>query len=186
MTPQGVMNIGILEGSLREKSLSRTVARTVQDFAPDGVVCTLLPNPGTLPHFNQDLLDVELPRQAAELRDAIFEVDALLIVTPEYNWSIPGTLKNAIDWLSRLSPNPLEHKPAAVWTVSPGQLGGARAHEPIRHVLHSQNMRVMAKPEVQVAMARQKIDLDAATISDAGTRAFLAAHLVAFRAFAGL
>lgn len=178
-------SVGILEGSLRKASLSRALARAAAGLAPGGMGIRVLPSPGTLPHFDQDLLDEGLPAPVAALSAAVAELDAVLIVTPEYNWSIPGVLKNAMDWLSRLKPNPLEGKPAAIWTVSPGVLGGARVHEVLRHVLHSQDMLIMAKPEVQVAGASGKIDVALGAVTDATTREFLHAHLAKFDKFIG-
>ncbi|CAH1651601.1 NADPH-dependent FMN reductase [Chelatococcus asaccharovorans] len=175
--------IAILEGSLRKASLSRVVARAAAGLSPAGLEFIVLPNPGTLPHYDQDVMAAGVPAAVEAMARPLSRADALLIVTPEYNWSIPGALKNAIDWLSRLSPNPLEGKPAAIWSVSPGLLGGARAHGPIRHVLHSQDMRVMAKPEVQIGAAREKIDIVSGTISDETSRSFLTAHLTRFRDF---
>ena len=175
--------VAILEGSLRTASLSRAVARAAMGLSPGDLDFVLLPSPGTLPHFDQDVMEAGLPEPVSLMAEAMARANALLIVTPEYNWSIPGALKNAIDWLSRLAPNPLEGKPAAVWTVSPGLLGGARAHEPIRHILHSQDMHVMAKPEVQLASARQKVDVETGTIIDAATQTFLMAHLARFQRF---
>ncbi len=178
-----VIKIGILEGSLRQQSLSRAVARSVPGLVPQGMTCESLPNPGTLPLFNQDVLDAGLPAAVGAMTDAVAGVDALLIVTPEYNWSIPGALKNAIDWLSRANPNPLADKPVAIWSVSPGLLGGARVHESLRQVLHSQDMQIMAKPEVQVAGARGKVDVEAASITNPDTEAFLRDHLARFETF---
>ena len=175
--------IGILEGSLRKASLSRAVARSASALAPGGMEITILPSTETLPHFNQDILDEGVPASVAEMAAALSAVDALLIVTPEYNWSIPGTLKNAIDWLSRLDPLPLAAMPVAIWTVSPGLLGGARVHESLRQTLHSQDMRIMAKPEIQIAGAKGKVDVEAGTITHEDTAAFLGKHLVAFDAF---
>lgn len=175
--------IGILEGSLRKASLSRAVARSAAGLAPDGVGLTILPSIESLPHFNQDILDEGIPASVAELAAAISAVDALLIVTPEYNWSIPGALKNAIDWLSRLDPLPLAAKPVAIWTVSPGLLGGARVHESLRQTLHSQDMRIMAKPEIQIGGAKGKVDVEAGAITHDDTAVFLGKHLAAFDAF---
>lgn len=175
--------IGILEGSLRKASLSRAVARSASALAPGGMEITILPSTETLPHFNQDILDEGVPASVAEMAAALSAVDALLIVTPEYNWSIPGTLKNAIDWLSRLDPLPLAAMPVAIWTVSPGLLGGARVHESLRQTLHSQDMWIMAKPEIQIAGAKGKVDVEAGTITHEDTAAFLGKHLVAFDAF---
>lgn len=175
--------IGILEGSLRKASLSRAIAGNAADLAPVGVNFVQLPSTEMLPHFNQDVMDAGLPEIVSAYFQAVFEIDALLIVTPEYNWSIPGTMKNAIDWLSRARPNPLENMPAAIWTVSPGLLGGARVHEGLRQVLHSQGMQIMAKPEVQIAGARGKLDLESGAFTDDDTAAFLRGHLETFAAY---
>lgn len=182
----GNLHLGVLEGSLRRASLSRAVARSVAGLLPDGLSAELLPNPGTLPHFDQDVLDAGMPASVTALVQALSRCDALLIVTPEYNWSVPGALKNAIDWVSRVQPGPLEGKPVAIWSVSPGLLGGARVHESLRHVLHSQDMRIMAKPEVQVAQAKAKVDVEAGRITDAQTEAFLRGHLDQFARYCGV
>lgn len=166
-----------MEGSLRRASLSRAAGRAAAGLQPDGMEAVALPNPGSLPLFNQDVLDEGMPESVSAFVHAVDGIDALLIVTPEYNWSIPGGLKNAIDWLSRATPNPLENKPVAVWSVSPGLLGGARVHEGLRHILLSQDMLVMAKPEVQIVGAKGKIDVDAGLITHADTEAFLRGHL---------
>ena len=152
-------------------------------MAPEGMVATILPNPGTLPIFDQDVMDAGMPAAVTALVEAVQGCDALLIVTPEYNWSVPGGLKNAIDWLSRINPNPLAAMPVAIWSVSPGLLGGARVHESLRQVLHSQDMRIMAKPEVQVAQAKARVDVEAGAVTAAETAAFLTAHLRGFDAF---
>lgn len=172
--------IGILEGSLRKGSLSRAYGRNASTLAPDGASVVQLPSTEDLPHFNQDVLDAGMPGTVDAFSRAVAELDALLIVTPEYNWSVPGTLKNAIDWLSRFKPNPLEGLPVAIWTVSPGLLGGARVHEGLRHILHSQGMQIMAKPEVQIAGAKGKIDLETDTITNEDTAKFLSGHLQTF------
>ncbi|SDW74990.1 NADPH-dependent FMN reductase [Roseicitreum antarcticum] len=175
--------IGILEGSLRRASLSRAVARAALALVPDGVQAVALPNPGSLPLFNQDILDEGMPDAAAALIAALGNVDAVLIVTPEYNWSIPGGLKNAIDWVSRVTPTPLARKPVAIWSVSPGLLGGARVHESLRQTLHCMDMVIMAKPEVQIGGAKDKVDVEAGAIVNAETEAFLRGHLSTFDAF---
>ena len=176
----GKRHLGIWEGSLRRASLSRAAARAVAGLAPEGFSVETLPNPGTLPLFDQDVMDQGLPESVATLLAAVTRCDAILIVTPEYNWSVPGALKNAIDWVSRAQPVPLAGKPVAIWSVSPGLLGGARVHESLRHVLHSQDMRIMAKPEVQIAQARAKLDVEAGRITDPQTEAFLRGHLEQF------
>ena len=175
--------IGILEGSLRKSSFSRAVGRNAPRLAPDGVEVSHLPSIGDLPLYNQDVMDAGVPDGVAALKSAVEACDALLIVTPEYNWSIPGSLKNAIDWLSRFNPHPLEGKQVAIWSVAPGLLGGARLHEGLRHVLHSQGMLIMAKPEVQVAQVKSKLNPDTGEITDDSTAEFLKTHLKAFAAF---
>lgn len=175
--------LGILEGSARKASLSSAAGRAALWLLPDGMQAVTLPNPRTLPVFNQDDLDIAMPDSVAAFVDAVAAVDALLIVTPEYNWSIPGGLKNAIDWLSRAASNPLAHKPASIWSVSPGLLGGARVHDGLRHVLLSQDMIVMAKPEVQIALAKGKLDVAEGKITNADTEAFLRGHLTSFGTF---
>ncbi|SMY07430.1 NADPH-dependent FMN reductase [Flavimaricola marinus] len=178
-----MIKLGILEGSLRKASLSRAVARAAATLAPEGFSCVALPSTGTLPLYNQDTFDEGLPDSASAMLAAVADIDALLIVTPEYNWSMPGSLKNAIDWISRDTSNPLAGKPVTIWSVSPGLLGGARVHEGLRHVLHSLDMQIMAKPEVQVAGAKGKVDVEAGTITNPDTEAFLRGHLSGFHTF---
>ncbi|WP_420566815.1 NADPH-dependent FMN reductase [Thalassovita sp.] len=175
--------IGIICGSLRKNALSGAAARAAVGLMPDGVQPVTLPSFGDLPIYNQDIQDQGMPDTVNAYAEAVAAVDAVLFVTPEYNWSVPGGLKNAIDWLSRLSPHPLDGKPAAIWSVSPGLLGGARVHEGLRHVLHSQGMIIMAKPEVQIAGAKGKLDVDLGTVTQDDTRAFLASHLSTFAQF---
>lgn len=175
--------LGILEGSLRRASLSRAAGRAAAGLLPDGMEAVALPNPGSLPLFNQDVLDEGMPESVEALITAVEGVDALLIVTPEYNWSIPGGLKNAIDWLSRATPLPLANMPVAIWSVSPGLLGGARVHEGLRHTLLSQDMLVMAKPEVQIGGAKGKIDVGTNRITNVDTEAFLRSHLSGLKTF---
>jgi len=115
--------------------------------------------------------------------NAVAGVDALLIITPEYNWSIPGGLKNAIDWLSRAKPDPLAGKPVSIWSVSPGLLGGTRVHQSLRQVLHCMDMPIMAKPEIQISGAKGKIDVKSGCITHADTEAFLRNHLAGFETF---
>lgn len=178
-----MIKLGILEGSLRRASLSRAVGRSVPGLVPDGLEAVALPNPGGLPIFNQDVLDEGMPDTVADFIAAAKGLDALLIVTPEYNWSIPGGLKNAIDWMSRVNPNPLARMPVAVWSVSPGLLGGARVHESLRQTLHSLDMVIMAKPEIQIAAAKSKVDVEAGRITHADTETFLRGHLFGFADF---
>lgn len=125
-----VTGILILVGSLRAASVNRQLAQLVIDTAPATIRVELFGRLGELPHYNEDI-DGEPPLEpVGALRNAARCADALLMVTPEYNGSIPGVLKNAIDWLSRpYGHSPMNGKPAAVVGVSLGQYGGRWAHD---------------------------------------------------------
>lgn len=179
-----VTRLGTLTGSLRAESYSRRVALAVAELIPDNARMSELPSVGLLPHFDQDLLTDGVPQPVADLARAVAALDGLVLVSPEYNWSFPGVLKNALDWLSRLSPMPLKDLPVLVVTSSPGLLGGARAHAPIRNVLHSLDCRILARPEIQIARVPEKLAPDMPRISDPQTAAFLRERLQAFVEFA--
>lgn len=110
---------------------------------------------------------------------AIAAADGVIIVTPEYNYSVPGALKNAIDWLSRLPDNPFAGKPVAIQSASPGMIGGARAQYHLRQSMVFLNARVLNKPEIMIGQAASRIDADSATVTDESTRQHLTAQLVA-------
>lgn len=105
--------------------------------------------------------------------------DAIIIVTPEYNYSVPGVLKNALDWLSRLPDTPVAGKPVAIQTASPGTIGGARAQYQLRQMLVFLDGRVLNKPEVMIGQAAQKIDIATRRITDNATREFITKQLTA-------
>lgn len=120
----------ILVGSLRAASVNRQLAQLVVDTAPETIRAELFDAVGELPHYNEDIDGDPPPDPVGALRDAGRLADALLMVTPEYNGSTPGALKNAIDWLSRpYGHSPMKGKPAAVVGVSLGQHGGRWAHD---------------------------------------------------------
>lgn len=177
------ISIGSMVGSLRAASFSRLLAANLPGLAPQDVKVAEMASTGDLPHLNVDLLADGVPAPVALLAAQIAQVDGVVIVTPEYNWSFPGVLKNALDWMSRMKPLPLQGKPVMVITNSPGLLGGARTHEPLRQVLHSLDCRVMVKPEIQVTQVAGKVDAAAGTIKDAATAAFLAERMAEFAAF---
>ena len=122
-----------LLGSLRKASINRQLAERAVDTAPDGVTVTLFDGLGELPFYNEDIDNEDVPPSVVALREAAGDADAALVVTPEYNGSIPGVLKNAIDWLSRPFGNSaLKGKPMAVIGVAMGQYGGVWAHDETR------------------------------------------------------
>ncbi|MCX2934977.1 NAD(P)H-dependent oxidoreductase [Mycobacterium sp. CVI_P3] len=122
-----------LVGSLRAASINRQLAELAAESAPDGVALTVYDGLGELPFYNEDIDNDAAPAEVVALRAAAAQADAALVVTPEYNGSIPGVLKNAIDWLSRPFGNgALKGKPLAVIGASHGQYGGVWAHDETR------------------------------------------------------
>lgn len=122
-----------LVGSLRAASVNRQLAELAAETAPDGVTVTVYEGLGDLPFYNEDIDNENAPASVVALRAEAADADAALVVTPEYNGSIPGVLKNAIDWLSRpFGDGALKGKPAAVIGGSFGQYGGVWAHDETR------------------------------------------------------
>ncbi|WP_029111493.1 NAD(P)H-dependent oxidoreductase [Mycobacterium sp. URHD0025] len=123
----------VLIGSLRAASINRQLAELAVEQAPDGVVLRIFDRLGELPFYNEDIDGDDVAEPVVALRAAAAEADATLVVTPEYNGSIPGVLKNAIDWLSRPFGNgALKGKPLAVVGAALGQYGGVWAHDETR------------------------------------------------------
>ena len=126
------INVLVLLGSLRAASVNRQLAELAVENAPDGVSLQLFDRLGELPFYNEDI-DNEDVASVTALREAAADADAALVVTPEYNGSIPGVLKNAIDWLSRpYGDSALKDKPLAVVGAALGQYGGVWAHDETR------------------------------------------------------
>ncbi|TFV60317.1 NAD(P)H-dependent oxidoreductase [Mycobacterium sp. PS03-16] len=127
------LNVLVLVGSLRAASVNRQLAELAVESAPDGVTLRPFDGLGELPFYNEDLDVDPLPDSVAELRRVAAEADAALVITPEYNGSIPAVLKNAIDWLSRpYGDSALKDKPLAVIGAALGRYGGAWAHDETR------------------------------------------------------
>ena len=123
----------VLVGSLRAASINRQLAELAAETAPDGVSLQLFDRLGELPFYNEDIDGDHAPEPVVALRAAAGEADAALVITPEYNGSIPAVLKNAIDWLSRPFGNgALKGKPMAVVGAAMGQYGGVWAHDETR------------------------------------------------------
>ena len=168
-----------MAGSLRRHSYTRAIAETLDELAPDDVSVEVLTGMGDLPIFNQDIEEVGVPEAIGTLAAKVAGADALVIVTPEYNHSIPGGLKNALDWLSRSKTKPLDRKPVAIQSASPGAVGGARAHEHLRLILAAVNAMVLDRPQVIVGRVADQIDADAGLLRDAGTREHVSGQLAA-------
>jgi chromate reductase, NAD(P)H dehydrogenase (quinone) len=152
------MKILGISGSLRSSSYNTGLLRAAQELAPDGVEIEIYEGLRELPPYDQDVQDHEPPRAVGDLRRRIAEADALLFATPEYNGSIPGVLKNAVDWASRPFPdNALRGKPAAIVGASTGNYGALWAQQDLRRVLGIAGARVL-EGELAVPRAQERFD----------------------------
>lgn len=177
------LHFAVLLGSLRRGSYNAAVARALPALAPAGVTIEPLGSIGDFPIYDGDVEARGIPAVAVAMGEAIAKTDGVIVVTPEYNYSIPGGLKNAIDWLSRLKPNPFLDKPVALESASPGMLGGARAQYHLRQTFVMLEARVFNKPEVFVGQANHKIDAQSGELTDPPTRDVIAKQLADFAAF---
>lgn len=146
--------------------------RAAEDLAPDGIAFES-GDIGRLPLYNEDVRAQGFPPSVEELREKIRAADALLFTTPEYNYSVPGVLKNAIDWASRPPDQPFNGKPAAIMGASPSMLGSARSQYHLRQICVYLNILLVNQPEVFVAAANTKFDADG-RLTDEATRKFVA------------
>jgi chromate reductase len=155
-------------GSLRKDSYNKALLHAAMKLIPKSAKLEIFDLEG-IPPFNQDL-ENRMPEKVKKFKAKIKAANAILIATPEHNYSIPGVLKNAIDWASRPpGDNSFEGKPVAIMSASPGMLGGARAQYHLRQVLVSLNMHAINRPEVIVASADEKID-EKGNLADEKTR----------------
>jgi chromate reductase len=170
-----------IAGSLRRGSFNAATLRTAQDLAPSGMTIESF-DIGPIPLYNEDVRQQGFPPHVEDLRARIKSADGLLIVTPEYNYSIPGVLKNAIDWASRPPEQPFDGKPIGVMGASAGTHGSSRAQYHLRQCFVFLNGMVMNRPEVMIPTAQNKFDADG-KLTDQPTREFITAHLTAFKAW---
>jgi chromate reductase len=173
--------VGYLVGSLAKASINRKLARALARLAPPDLVLSEIPF-GDLPLYSYDY-DSDYPPVAREFKAAVAAVDALLFVTPEYNRSIPGGLKNAIDWGSRpYGQNAFTRKPAAIIGTSPGKIGTAIAQSHLRSILAFCNAPLMNSIEAYIQFERGLID-DRGEVHDERTEAFLRDFMEEFAGF---
>jgi chromate reductase len=174
-------NVAIVVGSLRKGSLNRMMAQAAIALAPASLALSFV-DIGALPLYN-DELESAVPAPWAAFRQAIKASDALLFVTPEYNRSIPGALKNAIDVGSRpYGQSVYAGKPAAIISVSPGALGAFGANHHLRQTLVFLDMPTMQQPEAYIGGAAKFFDADGKLVND-GTREFLSKFMTRFAAW---
>jgi chromate reductase len=170
-------------GSLRKESFNAAIARALPELAPSGVTISALGSVADLPHYDADVQAEGFPDAVKAMAAAIAAADGVIIVTPEYNYSVPGALKNALDWLSRMSPQPFAGKPVAIQTASAGVLGGVRAQYHLRQIFVFLDAQVLNKPEVMVGGAGSKVGGTPSVLEDETTRDFIAGQLLAFADF---
>ena len=173
------MNVIGISGSLRKGSFNTAALRAAQGLAPEGMTIEVA-QIGDLPLYNDDVRAAGFPPPAERLRAQIAAADAVLLVTPEYNYSISGVLKNAIDWASRPPNQPFEAKPVAIMGASPGLFGSARAQYHLRQMLIFLNAMPVNRPEVMIGQAQNKFDADG-NLTDEPTREFIRKLLVSLR-----
>jgi chromate reductase len=183
VTQHSPLHFVTLLGSLRRGSYNASVARALPSLAPDGVTVSALGSVAEFPLYDADVQAQGFPPAVLAMAAAIEAADGLIFVTPEYNYSVPGALKNALDWLSRLSPQPLAGKPVAIQSAATGMLGGARAQYHLRQILVFLDAQVLNKPEVMVAQVAGKVDATTHELIDAATRDHISSQLKAFAAF---
>ena len=173
-----------LLGSLRTGSLHAALAGTLPSLAPDGVTISPLGSIGDLPHYDADLQAEGFPPAVLAMADAIRDADGVIVVTPEHNYSVPGALKNALDWLSRVTPQPFAGKPVAIQTGSPGMIGGARAQYHLRQIMVFLDAHVLNRPEIMIGGMGGKVDPETHEITDEVTAGLVAQQLAALSALA--
>ena len=172
-----------LLGSLRKASVNGGVARALPALAPQGVTISALGSVGDFPLYNADLQARGFPAAVEAMGAAILASDGVIVVSPEYNYSVPGALKNAIDWLSRLPSTPFKAKPVLIQSASPGALGGARMQYHLRQTFVFLDGRVLNTPEAMIGGAYGKSDSATGDLTDEATKAFLRKQLEAFAEF---
>lgn len=171
--------VGYFVGSLSSTSINRILSKALIRLAPGDLAFSEIPI-DKLPLYSPDY-DEDYPSEATALKDAISRADAVLFVTPEYNRSIPGALKNAIDWASRpWGENAFDHIPAAVIGASIGSIGTAVAQQSLRAVLSFCNARQMTSPEAYIQYSTELFTADGEVTSDE-TVAFLRNFMTEFR-----
>ncbi len=174
------MNLVGISGSTRAKSLNRALLRALAQELPAGVTLEILVDPLLLPIFNSDLPE---PAEVTALKAAIAAADGVVFAVPEYNYSIPGGLKNALDWVSRPpATSPMRGKPIALCGAASGMSGTIRAQNHMRSMLVYSDSFVLGQPEVLIPRAQDRFDAEG-NLHDASTREWLVKFGAAFVAF---
>jgi chromate reductase, NAD(P)H dehydrogenase (quinone) len=173
---KGITVLGIC-GSLRKASYNMAALHTAVELKPPGMTIEIA-DISQFPLYNEDVRAQDFPPVVETLRQQIKAADALLFVCPEYNYSMSGVLKNAIDWASRPPDQPFAGKPAAIMGATAGMAGGARAQSDLRRSCVFLDIHPINKPEVLIGQAQTKFDADG-RLTDEAARGFIRDMLVA-------
>ena len=179
-------NVNVLTvcGSLRKGSYNAMVQRALPSLAPEGMTLTPAPSFAEFPLYNFDIQSSSgFPAPVQALAEAIRSADGVTFCTPEYNFGIPGGLKNAIDWLSRLPNQPFAGKPIALQSASPGPVGGARMQYEFRKSMVFLDAFTLNKPEIFIGNCAAKFDEKTGELTDETTRGFIKQQLAALATF---
>ena len=168
-----------ISGSLRKGSINTMALRAAQKLAPQGITVDIA-DIGSIPLYNDDVRAAGEPAAVAALKAQVRAADAVLLVTPEYNFSIPGVLKNMLDWMSRPPEPPFDGKVVAIMGASPGPVGTARVQYDLRKVLVFMNAFTVNKPEVFISFAQNKFNAQG-DLTDEATAKFIGDLLVSLQ-----
>ena len=182
--PDKTLNVVSICGSLRKGSYNRMVMNALQGYAPEGMRITEAPPFAAFPLYNADVQNSSgFPAPVQALAEAIRAADGVIFVSPEYNYSIPGALKNAIDWVSRMPNQPFAGKPIAIQSATGGALGGGRMQYDLRRCMIFLDAWTINKPEIFIGNCSQRIDEKTRQIKDEQTIGFIKQQLEAFAKF---
>ena len=177
------VNVITIVGSLRKDSFNAALARQLPQWVPEGMSIAASPPWAGFPIYNADDQAKGFPADVEALADAVRKADGVIFVTPEYNYGIPGGLKNAIDWVSRLKDQPFIGKPVAIQSVTAGPLGGGRMQYHLRQACIFLDALAFTRPEVFIGMAASKFDEKTLAFKDEAGINFIKQQLAGFEKF---
>jgi chromate reductase, NAD(P)H dehydrogenase (quinone) len=177
------MDVITICGSLRATSYNAALARALPALAPPEMAIRPGPSCEPLPHYNQDVMDAGVPAPVQVMIEAVRAADGVILVSPEFNWSVPAVLKNAIDWLSHVKNQPWAGKPVLLQSVATGMLGGSRMQYHMRQILVGIGAEVFVRPEVFVNFGATKFDPKTLALTDQPTIDMVRQQLAGFADF---
>jgi chromate reductase, NAD(P)H dehydrogenase (quinone) len=182
--PGETLNVLCICGSLRKGSYNRMVMNALPALAPANMKLSEAPPFSEFAFYNADMQEASgIPPAVQKLVDAVRAADGVMFNSPEYNFSVPGGLKNAIDWVSRAPDQPFAGKPVAIQSATAGPLGGGRMQYDLRRAMQFMDAVTLGKPEIFIGSCSQKIDAKTGQITDQQTVGFIRQQLAAFAKF---